>query len=222
MEQATTIEPIVSTPRTKRAFSALTMEEAIQLVPSENLLTWEVVVSQRPPSGTLLDTLRRLESFELFASEAAKVLLTDIILAEVVPDYPQLKVWKSAPLESPTVAGVADYLIAPRRAYIKTPLLCAIEAKKDDFEAGQIQCIAEMAVCLHNNRREGHDTEVYGIVSNGQGWVFYKLTRTCEVFVSGLFTTSDLPTLLGVLDLVCAACIANIPVSSSQAQSPSV
>lgn len=197
--------------RGKRTFSALTMEEAIRLVPAEDLAPWGLDAPPRPPSEILLNTLHRLESFELFASEAAKVMLTDVILAEIVPDYPRLKVWKSAPLESPTVAGVADYLIAPKRAYIKTPLLCAIEAKKDDFEMGQIQCVAEMAVCQQNNRRDGHETEVYGIVSNGQGWVFYRLTRALEVLVSGLFTTNDLPKLLGALDHVCAACAANVP-----------
>lgn len=112
----------VSTGRAKRTFSALTMEEAIRLVPAEDLLSWDLTTPPRPPSTVLLDTLHRLESFELFSSEAAKVMLTDVILAEIVPEYLQLKVWKSAPLDSPTVSGVADYLIAPKRAYIKTTL----------------------------------------------------------------------------------------------------
>ena len=108
-------------------------------------------------------------------------------------------------------ATKVDYLVAPRRAYVKTPLLCAIKAKRDDFEAGERQCIAEMAVCRDNNIRDGHDTEIHGIVSNGQGWVFYRLTRLPEVWVSGLFTMNDLPKLLGALNHVCAACAANIP-----------
>lgn len=138
-------------------------------------------------------------------------MLMDTILAEVVPTYSDLKVWKSEPLEAANVGGVADYLIALRRGYIKTPLLCAIEAKLDDFAAGEVQCIAEMAVCRDNNLRDGHDIEIHGIVSNGQGWIFYRLTRTPEVWVSGLFTMNDLPKLLGALDFVCAACANNIP-----------
>ena len=108
-------------------------------------------------------------------------------------------------------SGVADYLIAPKRAYIKTPLLCAIEAKRDDFEKGQVQCIAEMAACRGNNVRDGHSIDSYGIVSNGQGWAFYKLTTQNEVLVSVLFSSGDLPKLLGVLDFVCAACAQNVP-----------
>jgi hypothetical protein len=102
-------------------------------------------------------------------------------------------------------------LIAPSRGYIETPLLCAVEAKLDDFTQGEVQCIAEMAACRDNNRRDGHDLEIHGIVSNGQGWVFYRLTRTPEVWVSGLFTMNDLPKLLGALDHVIAACADNIP-----------
>ena len=203
-------EPQATEGKSKKTFSALTMEEAIRLVPAEDLLPWNLTTSPRSPSAFLLDTLRRLESFELFSSEAAKVMLTDVLLAEIVPNYPDLKVWKSAPHDSPTVSGVADYLIAPKRAYMKSPLLCAIEAKKDDFEKGQIQCVAEMAVCQQNNRRDGREIDVYGIVSNGQGWVFYRLTQSREVFVSGLFTTNDLPALLGALDFVCAASAANV------------
>ncbi len=183
----------------------------MELVGVQDLTRWNLQTPPRPPTDTLLTNLKRYESFSLTTSEAAKVMLIDTILAEVVSDYPTLKVWKEEPLESGSVGGVVDYLIAPRRAYVKTPLLCAIEAKRDNFEAGETQCIAEMAACRQNNLRDGHDTDIHGIVSNGQGWVFYRLTRTPEVLVSGLFTMNDMPVLLGALDYVCAACAANIP-----------
>ena len=117
------------------------------------------------------------------------------------------------------MTGFADYLIAPHRAYAQTPLLCAIEANgarwdtdgTDEFAQGEAQCIAEIAACRDNNARDGHDLEVHGIVSNGHGWVFYRLTRTPEVWVSGAFTMNRLPELLGALDHVIAACADNIP-----------
>ncbi len=198
----------------KRSFSGLTLKEAMELVPAQDVARWDIDAPERAPSDVLLAVLRRLDSFDLVGSEPAKVMLIDTLLGEIVPLYPQIKVWKGEPLEAGTVAGIADYLVAPRRAYVDTPLLCAIEAKRDDFEAGQTQCIAEMAACRQNNHRAGLDTEVYGIVSNGQGWVFYRLTQTPEVFVSGLFTANDLPKLLGALDHVCAVCAANVPVSA--------
>ena len=145
------------------------------------------------------------------SSEAAKVMLIDTVLAEIVPLYSGLKVWKGEPLEAGLVGGVADYLIARDYGYVETPLLCAVEAKLDDFVQGEIQCIGEMTACRDNNIRDGHDLEVHGIVSNGQVWVFYRLTRTPEVWVSGFFTMNRLPELLGALDYVIAACADNIP-----------
>ena len=193
------------------SFSGLTLKQAMQLIPAEDLQKWALAAPPRPPSDNLQQNLQRLDSFELSGSEAAKVLLIDTLLAEIVPDYPRLKIWKSASLNSDSVTGVADYLIAPRRAYLETPLLCATEAKRDDFDAGQVQCVAEMAICQQNNRRDGHDIAIYGIVSNGQGWVFYKLTPPGEIYESGLFSADDLPKLLGVLNAVSAACDKNAP-----------
>ena len=112
-----------------------------------------------------------------------------------------------------TLIGVADYLIAPKRAYLAYPLLCVTEAKRDDFEQGRTQCVAEMIACRDNNTRRNHATDVYGIVSNGQGWQFYKLTLANEVWETDLFVTSDLPRLLGALDYVCGECAKLVPPS---------
>lgn len=76
-----------------------------------------------------------------------------------------------------------------------------------------MQCIAEMATCQQNNRRDGYETEVHGIVSNGQGWVFYSLTEKEEVLVSGLYTTNALPDLLGAISTVFGRCARNVPAA---------
>src|SRR5207244_1584608 len=97
-------------------------------VPAENLTLWRLNAPARPPSDFLRESLRRLEAFDLTASEAAKTLLIDELLQEIVPNHPKLKVWKAALLETDTLIGTADYLIAPKRAYVATPLLCVAEA----------------------------------------------------------------------------------------------
>ena len=117
-------------------------------------------------------------------SELAKTLLIDALLWEIVPLHPNLKVWKAAPLETDTMAGTADYLITPKMAYITTPLLGVAEAKRDDFVRGRAQCVAEMVVCLQNNRQAGYAIDILGIVSNGQDWQFYKLTQDGKVFAT--------------------------------------
>ena len=193
----------------RRSFSVLTLREGMELVPAQHIADWNLNAPPRPPSDSLHVALHRLQSFH---QHSAKRSYVDALLAEVVPDYPRLKVWHGEPLESPEVGGDVDYLFAPSRGYADTPFVCAATiARRDDFDDRMTQCIAEMAACRDNNIRDGHDLEVYGIVSNGQVWVFYRLTRTPEVFVSGAFTMNRLPELLGALDHVIAACADNIP-----------
>ena len=198
-------------PKQKQNYSAMTLEEAMLLIGREALTIWSLNAPPRQPGDTLKDILRRFDSFDLQSSEPAKTLLMDALFVEIVPLHANLKVWKEAALNTDTLTGVADYLIAPKRAYLATPLLCVAEAKKDDFAKGRVQCLAEMAACRWNNQQRGQDKDVYGIVSNGQVWQFYKLATAGDIFESGLYTVDDLPLLLGVLDYVCGECAKNVP-----------
>src|SRR5215472_14787966 len=109
----------------KRNYSALTLEEAMQLIGRDTLIRWQINAPPRPPSDFLKEGMRRLEVFDLETSEPSKTLLIDA-------EHPNLKIWKAAVLNTDTLTGVADYLMAPRRAYLATPLLCVTEAKRDD------------------------------------------------------------------------------------------
>ena len=198
-------------PKAKRNYSAIKLEEVMRLIGQDNLIDWHVNANPRKPSDILQANLQRLKVFDLESSEQAKTLLIDALFAEVVFDYPKLKIWKAESLETDTLTGVADYLIAPYRAYLATPLLCVTEAKRDDFERGRVQCLAEMYACQWNNRQRSLDIDVYGIVSNGQGWRFYKLTRISEAYETTLYGMEDMSGLLGALDYVCAECARNVP-----------
>jgi len=193
----------------KLNYSAMSLEEAMGLIGRESLLRWRIDAEPREAGDFLRESLRRLEVFDLESSEQAKTLLIDALFAEVVSDHPRLKVWKAAVLNTDTLTGVTDYLIAPRRAFMATPLLCVVEAKRDDFDRGRVQCVAEMYACRWNNEQRGHTVDVFGIVSNGQGWRFYKLTIAGDAYESDLLAMSDLSHLLGVLEFVCAECARN-------------
>src|SRR5438128_2227674 len=166
----------------KRLFAAFTLKEAAQLISATQFTPWQLDVP--PPSDFLMEDLRRLKAFDLETTESAKTLLIDALFAEIVPNYDRLKVWKAVLLETDSLTSVADYLIAPHYVYLATPLLCAAEAKRDDFVQGRAQCLAEMYACAWNNRQEGHPFAVFGIVSNGQVWQFYQLSSAGAVFES--------------------------------------
>lgn len=195
----------------KQNYSSMTMEDAMTFIGTQNLTPWRLSATPRNQSDTLIEILRRLESFDLQASGSAKTMLIDALFVEIVPLHPKLKVWKEAILNTDSTTGVADYVIAPKRAYLATPLLCVAEAKKDDFAKGRIQCLAEMAACRWSNEQRGQSLDVYGIVSNGQAWQFYKLTVLREVFETGVYGIKDMPAVLGALDYVCNECAKNAP-----------
>ena len=198
----------LSAPR-RLSYTGLTLRDAMLLVPARDFTPWGIDAPPLEPGVYLTEALRRFASFDLEGSESAKLLLIDAVLVEIVPRYALLKVWKTEPLETDTLTGFADYLIAPKRAYLEAPLLCAVEAKKDDFEAGEIQCVAEMVACRWINAKRDVIIPIYGIVTNGGGWQFYSLTPESTVLKSSVFGTSNIPELLGAVDFVCAACAAN-------------
>jgi hypothetical protein len=119
-------------------------------------------------------------------------------------------VWKGAYLEGETVCGNVDYLIAERRAYLEAPFVCVIEAKKDDFEQGAAQCLVEMWACQWANQQLGQAIAIYGIVTNGEGWKFYRLRTTGEVSETLLYGIGEMSILLGLLRTFFGLCAQNL------------
>ena len=195
----------------KRKFSDMKLADAMPLLGTRTILAWTLNAPLRPPSEWLLQTLQRFRRFDMVGTEAAKLLLVDALLAEIVPDYGQLKVWKGEALESATLSGFADYLLTPDYAYMDTPLLCAAEAKKDNFDKGRAQCLAELAACREKNLAADYDLDLFGFVSNGQTWLFYMLTTASEIYETSEYSLENLPRLLGALDYVCAECAKRVP-----------
>jgi len=215
------IQPVRAASPARRKYSDIGLEEAMRLVGKQNVIAWELPATPRPSSDTLVEVLRRLQVFDLSASEQSKTLLIDALLAEIVPGHDNLKIWKAAPLQTDALTGIADYLIAPRRVYLATPLLCVIEAKRDDFERGRAQCIAEMYACAWNNRQANVPGDVFGIVSNGQTWQFYKLAEVSgEVYESEIYALREMPALLGALDYVCGECAKHIAQAITRVEDP--
>jgi hypothetical protein len=88
------------------------------------------------------------------------------------------------------------------------------EAKKDDFVQGRAQCLVEIAACLWNNEKDTIHADIYGIVSNGQVWQFYRRRTTGEIEETEFFNTNYLPELLGALDYVCGSAPRRLTVLS--------
>lgn len=147
-----------------------------------------------------LSRLRRV--FDLRSYKESKKLLIDAVCEEAILKFEQLKIWKGAALESDTLIGNVDYLVAENRAYLEAPIVCIIEAKKDDFEQGLAQCLVEMQACQWQNNQIGKDIDVLGIVTNGDVWQFYKLTNLGHVYETLPYSIQDLSAIFGVLHYI--------------------
>lgn len=210
------------TTKTKRKnFSSFTKKEAFKQLNLDELTPWSFTATPIPVSKFFHERLDRLQRrFDLNSCEESKKLLIDAVCDEALENLDRLKIWKGANLRTETTCGVADYLIAERKGYLENPFLCIIEAKRDDFEQGLAQCLVEMQACQWENQqdRPTRDCEIFGIVTNGDSWQFYKLTPKGEVYETPTYSIGDLELLLGRLHHVFHLCeqnLSNPPVSMS-------
>lgn len=194
----------------KRNFSSFKYRDAFKQLNIIQLIPWSIEFNPIAPSDFFQQHLQRLKRFDLTTSEEAKKLIIDAILTEAVQAFDGLKIWKAATLESDTLIGEADYLVAENRAYLEAPFLCIVEAKKDDFEQGLAQCLVEMQACQWNDQQLGQGMDVFGIVTNGTTWQFYKLSLSGEVYETLPYSISNTESVLGLLHYVFQQCESNL------------
>jgi len=123
------------------------------------------------------------------------------IIAEAYP----LKIWSHVLYDVDKengLTGEPDYLIAPKNKYggMKIPSLCVIEAKKENFDDGWTQALAEMvaSASLTSNI-------CYGIVTTGNFWQFGKLTNAVfSIDPRSLSATTELQTVFNTINWIFA------------------
>ena len=147
------------------------------------------------------------QHIDVFASEAARCeTMIFPILKEIYKRYADAyALWIQKPIAyDDLLSGTPDYLIATKselgRPVVGTPLIMLVEAKKNDFEQGWGQCLAELIAAQKIN--DAPDLPVYGIVSDGVLWQFGCLIG--DVFTQNRtgFGVDNLPILFGAVDSV--------------------
>ena len=103
------------------------------------------------------------------------------ILELISDNYTSLRIWSHVPYDvdkEKGLTGEPDYLIAPVTKYgdMGVPPLCIVEAKRDDFEGGWTQALAEMVAASLQGRKI-----CYSVVTTGKTWEFGKLEN--QVFI---------------------------------------
>jgi hypothetical protein len=156
-------------------------------------------------------TIQRIPVFRSESARAEAVIFP--ILREVYKNYSdRLALWSHEPIAyDEKLCGAPDYLIATQSplgiTVLAKPLLAVVEAKKNDFEYGWGQCLAELVAAQKIN---DNANAIYGIVSDGQLWQIGKLEN--DIFTLNLvsYTIGDLPELFGALHFIFQAAGENI------------
>ncbi len=181
----------------QKSFSDFTHKETCQQLGITELTRWTIEAEPTPISDFFRQRLARLQRFDRVQSEVGKLTLVDAICEEGLAATQRLKVWKGAYLEGEHTCGTVDYLIAERRAYLEDPFACVVQAQNDDFERGEAECLVVMQACQRVNRGSGKAIDAYGIVTNGEGWKFYRLATSGQASVSLMSGVGDMAGLLG-------------------------
>ena len=147
------------------------------------------------------------QHIDVFASEAARCeTIIFPVLKEIYKQYADnYALWIQKPITyDETLSGTPDYLISTKselgKPVVGIPLIVLVEAKKNDFEQGWGQCLAELVAAQKIN--DAPDFPVYGIVSDGIWWQFGRLIG--DVFTQNRtsFGVDNLPMLFGAVDSV--------------------
>jgi hypothetical protein len=101
------------------------------------------------------------------------------------------------------LTGACDFLVS-RSTYqkvLESPVIIAVEAKRQDFEKGYDQCFAEMIAARIFNEREGKPIKrIYGTVTTGDVWRFLMLEGDKALIETVSFDIrEDLERILGIL-----------------------
>jgi hypothetical protein len=156
-----------------------------------------------------------IKTLDVFSSEAARCELIILPLLREVYKKVSLKLslWVKKSINCDAILnGTPDYIVSKRSQLGKTvleyPLLIVTEAKKNDFEQGWAQCLAELLASQKLN--DNTQLPVYGIVTDGKYWEFGVLIANRFSKNTESLSIDDLPELLGGLDYIFALAEKNV------------
>ncbi|MDQ2100933.1 MAG: hypothetical protein QQW96_25205 [Tychonema bourrellyi B0820] len=100
------------------------------------------------------------------------------------------------------LSGYCDFLISrsPEQLVIESPVIALVEAKNDNIQSGLGQCIAEtIAAQIFNQRQENDIQTIYGVVTTGSIWKFFKLEGIAIEMDTNEYFINNVGKILGIL-----------------------
>ncbi len=100
------------------------------------------------------------------------------------------------------LSGCCDFLISrsPEQLVIESPVIALVEAKNDNIQSGLGQCMAEtIAAQIFNQRQENDIQTIYGVVTTGSIWKFFKLEGIAIEMDTNEYFINNVGKILGIL-----------------------
>ncbi|MEB3340773.1 hypothetical protein [Okeania sp.] len=165
-----------------------------------------IVRQQLSPSESFIKDFEfNQENIDLFSSEASRceIIISPLLREVYKKHYQKYSFWIQKSISYDEIlSGTPDYIFSQRSELGKTvlekPIVIVVEAKKNDFEQGWGQCLAELIASQKIN--DNFPRAVYGIVTDGNLWQFGKLVAETFIKDSGNFTIDNLPRVYGALE----------------------
>jgi len=145
------------------------------------------------------------ENIDIFSSEASRSeLIISPLLREVYKRHSEkYSFWIQKSISYDDVlSGTPDYIFSKKSSLGKTvlesPIVIVVEAKRNDFEQGWGQCLAELVASQKINDDDAKP--VYGVVTDGNLWQFGRLNRHIFTINERNYTIDHIKELYGALE----------------------
>ena len=157
------------------------------------------------------------ENIDIFSSEASRSeLIISPLLREIYKRHNKnYSFWiqKSIAFDE-VLTDTPDYIFSKKSALgktvLETPIIIVVEAKKNDFEQGWGQCLAQLVASQkinnnNNNNNNGNHHQnhpIYGIVTDGNLWQFANLLGNVFTINERNYTIDHIQALYGALEYI--------------------
>lgn len=165
-------------------------------------------ISEIEPSSFLQETLQfNLPlALEINSEKARSELIVAPILVEIKKLLPQrMSLFSGREFNvdpARGLSGYCDFLISrsPEQLVIESPVIALVEAKNDNIQSGLGQCMAEtIAAQIFNQRQENDIQTIYGVITTGSIWKFFKLEGIAIEIDTSEYFINNVGKILGIL-----------------------
>ena len=160
-----------------------------------------------PPQRFIDDFEFNKENIDIFTSEASRSeIIISPMLREMYKNHcNKYSFWiqKSISFDE-VLSGTPDYIFSKKSSLGKTvlemPIVVVVEAKKNDFEQGWGQCLAELIASQKINGSP--QRSIYGIVTDGNLWQFGRLKLDIFTKNEENYTIDSISKVYGALEFL--------------------